>query len=1447
MIANKEQISTLFREFYAFLENAGLLYLKDGKEVEKRYNILSDAFKDKIRRCELENGGLLPDQIAEQVYIFEVLTEIVKNYFCIEPYLKFNPYVLESEEEIVELALEKYQERNQRTAYYTAPDLVLLLVDSFIDYVDCAEDIPFETIKNEYRQTILPRLAKEKLGYDYPGELLTDIFGVLYERFKDFCSHDINERQFIEGVVSDLCERGLVHLKFVYEIIANLTYKFLHFLEKNGYLKYMQGVASKTHLPFKNAVEAFRTYVGANGKGQSSQDMVSYFETVADLVNSSLENGTIVPQEIINNAYYSVYSQIRNSSAWSDLNTEENLSDLKRTNITVQSAQETEILRTYKVGLRAPNSLLDDFNDFVRRCEVLAFFKKFFDPKLREKLVRRGVKRKDFKGFKNYKNLTNASNSKAIKAYKELFDQYAGIKSDLRAVLNAYNEVMFKIKLRQRVKDHLGVVGEFFSINIRTMRKKLGKKTPKYNFTEFKAFYNLENGSNELFKKYKSVFEPYKGLGLKRRRKELLELYEEIFKKYVALGRNKAKRLLSSDFPHIQNTERPLPFEISLGEYQYRANRSFKMACAHFNTIAEENIESVPEEKEELLDQAVFSKGVNENDLLNGLKKIKGVLDEIDSNDGEELKNPKNDRSPTNRLCDFILNASKNRKEKTRVITKKVRKIIRDFESCDILKAQSRVEKGDAESFSLRGKFLKFLVREAKEQQRRNFRNFPERAISSVLGFSGNYDLIAFKHMASAMDAYRDTREKVQRARKLLFLGSDDGPDFSDDRFVFMAYYSIPNRLKNYLAQAWGVDAEWVRNQMVGWRRKVDSILPIKFQVEPLTELFTRLADYYIRKYARDDDAVKRAIFSLQDKHVLHLLSEPIDLSVLLDGELKDAYTLLKQIVEPLPNALQQEVDKYITEISRSEFIEATRMLVHNVRTTIARLYEAFEGESESRQRKLTRAIKNCEAFGRKVELLRECALDSRTPLAVLLKNFLAGNRYTGSAVNLIKHLPMVKKRRITRLFTALRGVVALAFAKIYDEASAQFESAFNPDNCVSLPFTSPNRKKKYLPANLLDKKYIALHCSRPPRTGEKPLDNCVTNQEATEFLKQGEPTWLGIPLYNPEQLIGGKIVGNRKGLFWFQLIPSSKVRECLSRGAELKSIRLNVPRGPTNKIEVDLTLSSSNREAFLHRGYFIEQWDCEFDSIDFPQNKYIGSDFNRIGKYSVAVGTPNREIDLTRDSSVIKSHEDAYEKLEQFRTHEIPGIQRKIEAIQNTLDLVIDPEMRKNFETKLGRLKTGLTLLHRKRQNVMEEKKRETLMIYLFAGYKTKANYFAWDSVQGISTRGKKDTLANAVTYMPKRKELLAQFTSWAEDLKHQGLMPNYEATVSVSPFHSDICGDCFARTGERRKTRDKTRPYHDFWCTDLECGKQGNRHSNSGQVSALELQYLIEQSHIT
>jgi hypothetical protein len=683
---------------------------------------------------------------------------------------------------------------------------------------------------------------------------------------------------------------------------------------------------------------------------------------------------------------------------------------------------------------------------------------------------------------------------------------------------------------------------------------------------------------------------------------------------------------------------------------------------------------------------------------------------------------------------------------------------------------------------TLARKYFKHLCGTSRTYALENIERLPlgekltERKVTTLLGNKANHLHSVATQIATMMNVGNDARQKATFVRALLQANRDIGSEFQDVLPVYLSFYSIPTHFRNYLATIWQVDGQWVRNTLVGWRRKVDPRLPQKVQIEALTAFMEALAQYCGR-FCREEKEL-RIISILQQKQVLHLLPTNIPLQILLPPKYwQDLDGLRAKIV--FSSEMREKIAEVATRVDLTLFVQLTGELSEKIREHMAALEEG------------TPRYTRTQTFFNKLELLKAHMAEFQD----LLHHYLPGNRFTASAAKIIIHtLNKEGKNRtgITRLFTALRGVIAPAFAYLYPEATAQFGDQFTPDHCVTRPFTSKRRRqKKYLPLELKSPKYVILRKKHP--TEKRYLNN----EDTTELFKTNHPLWLGFKIHTPDQFReDGNLAGRYKGTLWFRLVPTQKIRECVQQGAVVKAIRLNVPRGAANKIVADVILGATSRAPFRHSARFLQHWEGLFKEVGIPKTTYLGQDLNRLGKDMLALGTDQRELDI---SALMAEFEREYQKLELFRQKLIPALQRNLTCKK---------------DGKHGRRKTELTNLHNKRGKIMQEYNRRVLMVYLYAIWQAHARHVAWDGIEGLTPRGKKGAFAVAVQSLPNNRDQFALFQDWLEDLKHLKLLSQETQIHVVSPFTSEVCPRCYAKSGKRTKNRDKTTAYHEFKC---------------------------------
>jgi predicted RNA-binding Zn-ribbon protein involved in translation (DUF1610 family) len=704
--------------------------------------------------------------------------------------------------------------------------------------------------------------------------------------------------------------------------------------------------------------------------------------------------------------------------------------------------------------------------------------------------------------------------------------------------------------------------------------------------------------------------------------------------------------------------------------------------------------------------------------------------------------------------------------------------------------------------------YLKHLCGTSRTYAIENIERLPwdvpltERQVTTLLGNKANHLHSVSTQMATMMNVGNDTRQKVTFVKGLLQADSDNGNGFRDVLPIYLAFYSVPIHFRNYLAHTWQVDPQWVRNTLVGWRRKVDPLLPQKVQIEPLTAFMEDLARY-CGKFCRNEQEQK-IIGILQHKHVLHLLPTQMPLTALLPPKYRPDLDGLRARIA-FSQGIREKIKEVTSRIDPDLLVQLTRELSEKICEHLVVLEEE------------TPRYKRTQTFLKKLELLKACVAEFQD----LLHNYLPGNRFTASVAKIIIHILNEKGKNrtgIKRLFTALRGVIAPAFAHLYPAATAKFGDRLTPDHCVTRPFTSKRRnQKKYLPFELKSPKYVIVRKKHP---GDK---NYINNEETTKLFKTNQPLWVGFKIYTPDQFQkDGNLTGHYKGTLWFRLVPTKKIRECVQQGAVVKAIRLNVPRGASNKIVADVILGATSRAPFSHSARFLQHWEELFKTVDIPESLYLGQDWNRLGKYMLALGTDQCELAI---SALMAEFDREYQKLELFRKKLIPALQRNLTCKK---------------DGKNGRRKTEITNLHNKREQIMREYNRRGLMVYLYAIWKARARHVTWDGIEGLSPKGKKGDFAVAVQSLPNNRDQFTLFHDWLDDLKSREFLSPETQIHVVSPFTSEVCPRCYAKLGKRNKNRDKTTAYHEFKCK--ECGYMGNRHSTAAMVEAINVKHIVE-----
>ena len=616
------------------------------------------------------------------------------------------------------------------------------------------------------------------------------------------------------------------------------------------------------------------------------------------------------------------------------------------------------------------------------------------------------------------------------------------------------------------------------------------------------------------------------------------------------------------------------------------------------------------------------------------------------------------------------------------------------------------------------------------------FQKRPENAMTELLGNKGNYCHPAIYHLGNAYKAFGRTIEKLEDFRSLIFPAPNSSTGFEDIAPILCFTYSVPRHLMNYLRAKWDIsDANWVRNLIVGFRRKLDGTLPPYMQIESQTAWMDELYNELLPK-ASNDEEIKILNYYYR-RRLLHIFSDRNgpDLSCILPKPLIPHY---KKLSDNIPRDLFERYEKFLLNPEPERVKSA---LVSKITEIEGKLENMTDG---------SRSYSNTKTFLNKLNAIN----NSFDYLSEFLPYTLIGSRYEKSLAKILsEHIG-----GFSRLFTAIRSILPHALAEQYPDATAHLESALSIDTALTPPFRSKKSKKhikKYLPVDLLRPKYGIVRKSDPHSSDYLPYNLSSTTRNYSESVttrfRAGKPIWVGIPLFTDSVLETGIKTGNlmKKRTLWNRIFPTPKIIYALNHGAVVNSIQLLPPDGPSGKIIADVSLSSESRAAFKHRTAYRKKLDAH--NFQIKTGKFLGTDFNRLGRFMLATASDGVPHNLW-ESPFMDVLGEISDRI-QFWTHtEIPRNQAKLSRLS--------PE-----SPQYGRIKAQITLLHKKISNLRKFCRIYVPELLAYIAEKSGAKYIAWDGIEGITHRGKSGGLAEAITGMPKSREIFEFFMELMED----------------------------------------------------------------------------------
>ncbi|MDF1538008.1 MAG: hypothetical protein P1Q69_03805 [Candidatus Thorarchaeota archaeon] len=403
-------------------------------------------------------------------------------------------------------------------------------------------------------------------------------------------------------------------------------------------------------------------------------------------------------------------------------------------------------------------------------------------------------------------------------------------------------------------------------------------------------------------------------------------------------------------------------------------------------------------------------------------------------------------------------------------------------------------------------------------------------------------------------------------------------------------------------------------------------------------------------------------------------------------------------------------------KVSRKTFVRYCRQTLKEVDATIQMMKS--NGRDTSR----------VDTFRKKLNLLLSRVQDFED----LLEHILPSRKFLGFLSKAIQG----RLQTQLNLRSALKTVLARSIVRTPKPLLRQMTIS----NCITPPFSASTRKT--LPIEMLmGPNYVI-------RRGN-------SSQITADFQKQGYST------FNARSATG-----------WIpmRVIATKKIGEEIARGAEVASVRVNPPRGPSGKVTFDIALRSEN---FKPSTKFTKGVRKRGKGA-----KALGIDPNRPGRHVFVIGSENkapvRNVQLAVNLS---------ETIVKLRDLVMPRVARARNKYEKKGDRRMAYKMRKE-----------LGLLHDRVKRLKKELDRTCGRELAIAILTHDPKVVGFEStVQGLSTRGTSGNLAKAITHMPKRLGPILEYA--------QEIVEARGTQVKMVPVHPRItrhvgCGGYLQKT---------------------------------------------------
>lgn len=286
MFSLKKSSEILFDEFSSFLKNSKISYHNSNNKIQNEFEIISNLFEDKIRRCEVIRPLILPYQVYEICSLFKHLSKEIQQ--CI---VKRDSFI-KSKDSIIKAVISdnKIHSKNEHP--------IDLLLKSIFDalYSKLLKD----GVKGIISFDVCFQICKSCLNtyfYSYSFEIISALCRIFHNLFSDLIKEEkISKKHFVNKAVERLGETKLISQIYTWEVLTNLSYNYINFLTEHRYIYFKRGHIITSNGNLSNRLYNFKNEIFSlihPFPDILKEDLIKYTKNIVEEIRKILKKDII--------------------------------------------------------------------------------------------------------------------------------------------------------------------------------------------------------------------------------------------------------------------------------------------------------------------------------------------------------------------------------------------------------------------------------------------------------------------------------------------------------------------------------------------------------------------------------------------------------------------------------------------------------------------------------------------------------------------------------------------------------------------------------------------------------------------------------------------------------------------------------------------------------------------------------------------------------------------------------------------------------------------------------------------------------------------------------------------------------------------------------------------------------------------------------------------------